>query len=318
MTFPSTADYAGFLPAQWRQKVGPEPESSWWSWRGHEIHVLRRRNPQFQAPVRLLLVHGAGGHSGALWPIASLLSGNQVELAAVDMPLYGQTRSPDPAGVRYQDWVEMLCDFVAAEDDGRPLVLLGASIGGMLAYEVAATTGRASEVAATCLLDPRDWRARAVMTRFGPAGILGGTLGRLVRGPAARRRIPMSHVAALSKMSRDPGLSRLCAEDPRGGGVKVPLGFLTSYLNYRHTQPEGMQTPVTLVHPAKDAWTPVAISTRWLSRIAAPAELIMLRECGHFPVEVPGIGDLVAAVERVAKRAERALEGPAPQKRGPG
>ncbi|NKX52715.1 alpha/beta hydrolase, partial [Arthrobacter deserti] len=37
-----------------------------------------------------------------------------------------------------------LCDFVAAEDDGRPLVLLGASIGGMLAYEVAATTGRAS------------------------------------------------------------------------------------------------------------------------------------------------------------------------------
>ena len=113
----------------------------------------------------------------------------------------------------------------------------------------------------------------------------------------------MSWVAALSKMSRDPGLSRLCAADPRGGGTKVPLGFLTSYMTYCHVPPEEMQTAVTLAHPAKDAWTPVELSTRWLSRIAAPAELVMLRECGHFPIEDPGLADLVNAVERVSRRA---------------
>lgn len=275
----------------------------WWNWRGHEVHVLRRENRN--APVRVLLVHGAGGHSAALWPIASLLPPNQVELAAVDLPLYGETISPDPAAVRYQDWVALLCEFVLSEDDGRPLLLLGASIGGMLAYEVAARTGRPVAVVATCLLDPRDPQARAVMTRFGPLGMLGGLLARFLPNRLAGRCIPMSWVAALSKMSRDPGLSHLCTVDPRGGGAKVPLGFLASLMTYRHVPPEEMQIPVTLAHPAKDAWTPVEVSTRWLSRIAAPAEMVMLRECGHFPIEDPGLADLVNAVERAARRAQR-------------
>ncbi len=268
------------------------------------MHVLRRVNPD--ASVRVLLVHGAGGHSAALWPIASLLPDDQVDLAAVDLPLYGRTISPDPAAVRYQDWVSLLCDFVLSEEDGRPLVLLGASIGGMLAYEVAARTGRPAAVVATSLLDPRDPRARAVITRFGPLGILGGPLARLIPDRFAGRRIPMSWVAALSKMSRDPGLSRLSTADLRGGGAEVPLGFLTSFMTYRHVPPQKMRIPVTLAHPARDAWTPVEISTRWLSRIAAPAELVMLRECGHFPIEDPGLADLVQAVERVARRAQHA------------
>lgn len=302
VTPPGVADYAAFLPASWQERVELKPASTWWSWHGHDVHVLRRPNPD--APVRVLLIHGAGGHSAALWPIASLLPGHDVELAAVDLPLYGETTSPDPSAVRYQDWVSLLCDVVASEDDGRPLVLLGASIGGMLAYEVAARTGRAAAVVATSLLDPRDVRARSVITRFGPLGVLGGPLARLLPERLAGSHVPMSWVAALPKMSRNPGLSRLCTSDPRGGGAAVPLGFLTSYLTYRHSPPEGMATPVTLAHPAKDAWTPVEISTRWLRRIAAPAELVMLRECGHFPIEDPGLQDLVGAVSRVIRQVQ--------------
>lgn len=302
MTYPGVADYAAFLPASWHDSVDLEPTSAWWTWQGYHVRVLRRMNPN--APVRVLLIHGAGGHSAALWPIASLLPKDQVELVAVDMPLYGHTKSPDPHAVRYQDWVRMLCEFILSEDDGRPLVLLGASIGGMLAYEVAARTGRPAAVVATSLLDPRDPRARAVITRFGPAGILGGPLAGFIPDTFKERLIPMSWVAALSKMSRDPELSRLCAADPRGGGAKVPIGFLTSFMTYRHVPPEEMQVPVTLAHPAKDAWTPVEISTRWLSRVAAPAKLVMLRECGHFPIETPGLSDLVKAVEQVAQHAQ--------------
>ncbi|MFP7761642.1 alpha/beta fold hydrolase [Marisediminicola sp. LYQ85] len=293
------ADYADFLAVSWRERVDLAPSSTWWNWQGHQVHVLRRKNAD--ASVRVLLVHGAGGHSAALWPIASLLPKDQAELIAVDMPLYGETVSTDPSAVRYQDWVALLCAFVDSEDDGRPLVLLGASIGGMLAYEVAARAGAAA-VVATSLLDPRDRHARAVITRFGALGILGGALAGLLPGRLAGRQIPISWVAALSKMSRDPGLSRLCTADSRGGGARVPLGFLTSFMTYRHTPPEEMQIPVTLAHPAKDDWTPVGISLRWLSRIAAPADLVMLRESGHFPIEDPGLADLVGAVERVVQR----------------
>ena len=76
----------------------------------------------------------------------------------------------------------------------------------------------------------------------------------------------------------------------------MPIGFLTSYMRYRHTPPELMTTPVTLLHPSRDAWTPVELSVRVLRRIAAPTTLVMLRECGHFPVEEPGITDLVTEI----------------------
>ena len=52
----------------------------------------------------------------------------------------------------------------------------------------------------------------------------------------------------------------------------------------------------------RDAWTPVELSARGLSRAAGPAELVVLRECGHFPVEDPGVTDLVDAVAGLARR----------------
>ncbi|WP_211233307.1 alpha/beta hydrolase [Brevibacterium album] len=139
----------------------------------------------------MLVIHGAGGHSGALWPLAALLAERGLDIAAVDLPLYGRTAVPNPGEVRYDDWVQLLIDLVAAEHDGRPLILLGASIGGMLSYEVAAHSPHVAAVAATCLLDPRDWRARAHMTRFGVFGILSGPLAALARGQLATAMIPM-------------------------------------------------------------------------------------------------------------------------------
>ena len=38
-----------------------------------------------------------------------------------------------------------------------------------------------------------------------------------------------------------------------------------------------------------------------LSRAAGPAELVVLRECGHFPIEDPGITDLVDVVAGLAR-----------------
>lgn len=81
----------------------------------------------------------------------------------------------------------------------------------------------------------------------------------------------------------------------------MPLGFLASYLGYRHTPPERMDTPLTLVHPSRDDWTPVELSMRFLRRMTAPARVVMLRECGHFPIEEPGITDLVDAISGIAE-----------------
>lgn len=298
----SSQSYAAFLPPGRRAAAELEPEESWWQWRSHDVHIARARRAE--ASVRVLVIHGSGGHSGALWPLAALIAERGFDVAAVDLPLYGRTTSPDPGAVRYVDWVRLLVDLIEAEHDGRPLILFGGSMGGMLAYEVAARSSRVAAVAATSLLDPRDWRVRSHITRFGRLGVLCGPLSSLVLGRLANAMIPMRWVADFAKMSRDPGLSRLCAGDPLGGGARVPLGFLTSYLRYRHAPPEAMKTPVTLMHPSRDAWTPVELSTRFFRRIASPGNVVMLRECGHFPIEEPGISDLVAEILRFAKSIE--------------
>lgn len=250
--------------------------------------------------MRVVVVHGAGAHSAALWPTVAQLADHGLDVTAIDLPLYGRTESPTPQKVTYDLWLDLLQDLLDADDDERPVLLLGASIGGLIAYEVAHRSDRVVAVAATCLLDPADWRARARMTRFGPLAVLGPPFLRLLRGRVGDLMIPMRWVADLSKMSRNPDLSKLCALDPRGGGAKVPLRFFRSYMTHRHSAPEDFTKPLLLTHPAQDAWTPVELSTRFLRRLSGPTRVVMLRGCGHFPIEEPGLTDLVESVADLA------------------
>lgn len=295
-----TDRYASFLPAEYRTET--QPTSTTWKWRDIEVHVARAGTGD--EPVRVLAIHGAGGHSGALWPFAALAATRGADVLFPDMPLYGRTVVADPGRVRYQDWVDMLCDLVIAErqHDSRPLVLFGASMGGMLAYEVAARTGEVADVVATCLLDPSDPAARSAAARF---SVLGGPAPMLLKIGASmlgRVRVPVRWLMDIDKMSLDPELSRTCATDPLGGGVSVPLGFLSSFMSFRHTLPEDYSGPkVTLVHPAEDRWTPPELSIRFLNRIAGEKTLVLLEGCGHFPIEEPGLSQLAATMEDIAR-----------------
>ncbi|KAF0848463.1 alpha/beta hydrolase [Nocardia caishijiensis] len=293
------SSYLRFLPARYRDRV-IEPQSTWWEWRGRRVHVARAEPAR--ATVRMLALHGAGGHAGLVWPLLGIAAGEGVSVAALDLPLYGDTVEPRPGSVRYRDWVELVSEFVCAEaeSDSRPLVLFGASIGGILAYEVAARTGRVAHVVATCLLDPGDPAARRAAARWKvlgalPTGVVRGT-GRVAGGV----RLPIRWLVDMANMSLDPALSRHCGSDPRGGGVRIPLGFLTDFLCYEHTPPQDYQgPPVTLVHPALDRWTPPELSVRFLDRIAADTRTVLLDGCGHFPVEEPGLTQLADTLRAI-------------------
>ncbi|WP_067652338.1 alpha/beta hydrolase [Nocardia harenae] len=292
-------DYAQFLPPEFRERARVAPASTWWQWRGRRVHIARAEVPE--ARLRVLVLHGGGGHSGALWPLAAAVAPDDVELLAVDLPLYGATVEPNPRSVRYGDWIELVCDLVRAETarDPRPLMLFGASMGGMLAYEAASRTGAAAHVLATCLLDPADPAARRAAARTPIAARLAPALAAL-EPLLGGVMVPMRLLGDLGAMSANAELTRFGARDPRGGGARVPLGFMASFLSFEHTAPARYTgPPVTLVHPAEDAWTPPALSLRVLERIAAPTEAIMLEGCGHFPVEQPGLDQLAAAMLRL-------------------
>lgn len=296
---PTVEDYVRFLPPERRALARRPTTSEHRTWQDHRVRLLRHRDAA--APARVLLVHGAGGYSEALWPVAAQSLEAGLDLCAVDLPLYGDTRSPDRGAVRYDDWVRLLQDLVSAEDDGRPLLLLGASMGGMLALEAAVGAPSVAGVLVTCLLDPADAATRAHLTRLGPLAVPGRALSAVPLPPLLDRLpVPIAQVAPLARMSRDPALGALCARDPRGGGGRVPLGFLRSFLRYHHRGPERVRVPVVLAHPARDSWTPPELSERVLARVAGTTRSVRLDGCGHYPVEEPGLTALVAEIGRLA------------------
>ncbi|MFT4393791.1 alpha/beta fold hydrolase [Gordonia lacunae] len=304
--------YLRFLPEPWRSAAaGVAAESTWWAWPSSsdrlcgrvDVHVLRARRSA--APLRVLLLHGGGGHSALVWPVGAILANEGFEVLAPDLPQYGRTRVADRGRVRYRDWVDLVCDLVTAEtdDDPRPLVVFGASLGGMLAYEVADRTGRVAAVVATCLLDlAGDPDARRAVARTSALGRLTPLLPVLARvGVLARVRFPIRWVAPMSAMSLDPALAQACLDDRLGAGSSVSLGFLADLMTHPVRAPEEYRGPrVLLVHPAADSWTPPEVSARFARRIAARTDIHLLTGCGHFPVEQPGVDELAAHLRALA------------------
>lgn len=181
--------------------------------------------------------------------------------------------------------------------DDRPLIVLGLSMGGMLAYDVAGRTRAADAVVATCLLDTQDAAVRVGVARTPLLGRIGARTVPLSR-PLDRVRIPMRWVAKMEAIANDPDLATLCATDPLGGGTAMPIRFLrTWFASSPGIPPERFDAcPVFLAHPADDRWTPAALSRTFFDRIRGPKRLVLLEGAGHFPVERPGLDQLADAV----------------------
>lgn len=274
-----------------------------WVWRDRDGRAQWLLNVEHvgadDAPVRVILVHGAGGNAAAMWPFAAHLSLLGTRVTVVDLPGYGRSRQVRgrPGSVRYPDWQQVLIDLVHGEADDRPLVLVGASMGGMLALDTAAVTDLADRVIVTCLLDVTHPKVRAGVVRWRWL-TLGLPLLHLARGPLARVPIPIRWLTPMATISNSPGLAAEVLRDPRGGGGSMPLGWFRTFLaSGPAVPPEEVSQPLgILLHPGEDRWTAPELSEDFLARLAAPTRSVRLAGCGHFPVEEPGFQQLLDEV----------------------
>ncbi|MGY6501009.1 MAG: alpha/beta hydrolase [Acidimicrobiales bacterium] len=229
-------------------------------------------------------------------PLGVLAQHLGAEAHAPDLPGYGHTVVPDRRAVRYEDWVGAVAQLATRiAVPGRPLVLVGASMGGRLALDVAHRLGPGvvQTVVATCLLDPRRADAAAVVAKHESMVRLGRPILRGSRWLTDRRLVPIRWLAPIDAIANDPVLAHTCATDPLGAGVSIPLGFLRSWLDHDpgYEPATFAACPVVLAHPGDDRWTPLDVSRSFLDEMTVPTHLVTLEGCGHFPVEpgaVPG------------------------------
>lgn len=282
--------YQSYFPSRMRICPGREPAEEWWNWRGAEIHLDRFAAPD--APLTVIVLHGAGGYGRLLAPWGLLLRDRGYEVVLPDLPGYGLSRAPADL-FSYTRWIDCVADLVEAEArrSRRPVALAGASVGGYLGYLAAAQGRGVAGVIALTLADPR---LEIVRDQFARHTGLNRGLWPLVSPllpVVGELRLPIRWFANMKTIVNDPRLAELLCVDPLGGGNRVPVRFMHSLLTVRPAiEPEDFDLcPVLLTQPAADRWTTLEASQPFFDRIRGPKELVMLEGCGHLPIEDPGV-----------------------------
>jgi len=303
--------YQPFFPEAMRCTPDSTPREESWSWRGLDVHIDRLAAPASE--IKAIVLHGAGAYGRVMAPAAVLARRHGYEAVVPDLPGYGLTRVPRKR-MTYPLWIDCACDLIDSElaRDGKPIVLFGVSLGGMLAYQAAARSQRVVGLVATTLADPREREVRRSFARHPLLGTAGLWLLEKLAWVTDGLPLPMAYMSRMQHISNRRELARLAARDPLGGGNWVPARFLRTLMTTAPAlEPEQFDVcPVLLAHPGVDRMTEIAQSRRFFDRLAAPKRMVVLDGASHMPTEHPGVDQLEAAVisfmRQVAPRAERA------------
>jgi alpha-beta hydrolase superfamily lysophospholipase len=309
---PTYANEAGWrridalLPETMRLDPASAPTEEWLAIGSFAVHLDCMRRPE--APASLVLVHGGGGNGRILAPYAAFAGAAGYETVAPDLPGYGLTQVPNKGAIRYQDWRDVLAAVIEAQArrSTAPIVIFGASMGGMLAYDATARTRIPTGLVATCFLDARDPAVRRCASRW--PWMLPVIEPLLMNLPVFLQGlpVPMRLVVNMRGISNEPKLSEVISADPRAGGNSMPAGFLRTFLASRPLVPPEIfdVCPVLLTHPADDRWTDIALSRPFFDRLKVSKRLMMLDGAGHLPIEEPGASQLRASLlDFLAKRS---------------
>jgi len=291
-------DIQAFLPAAFQIPEGDEPSEQWWEHLGHRIHLDTYRNPD--APVKVILFHGVGTNGRQMSMILGRpLALRGYETVAIDMPGYGVTDVAPGTSVTYDDWVGIGNDLVERERDGRPIVLYGLSAGGMEAFHVAGLNGDVAGIVGMTFLDQRIAKVRRDTSHDPVVAAFIPVVEAAARTRLRRLRLPMKLVSKMQMLVNDRDLKRVFYRDKTSAGNAASIEFLNSYLNYQPVvEPEDFAVcPVLLTQPAADRWTPYELSAPTLDRITkVPVTAVMLENAGHYPIEQPGLDQMVEAI----------------------
>ncbi len=294
---PIAQRYQSYFPEAMRCSPESTPRESWWSWRGLDVHLDRMGAPD--APLKVIVLHGAGAYGRVMAPAAVLAQRHGYETVAPDLPGYGLTAVPRER-MDYGLWIDCVCDLIDAEiaRDGKPVVLFGVSLGGLLAYQSAARSKQVVGLVATTLADPRETPVRRDFARHPLLGTVGLWLLERLAPITDGLPLPMAVMSRMDGISNRRDLAALCKSDRMGGGNWVPARFLRTLMTTAPAlEPEAFDVcPVLLAHPGDDRMTDIALSRRFFDRLAGPKRMVVLDGASHMPTEHPGIDQLEASV----------------------
>lgn len=274
-------------------RIDSPPREEWLDVGRFRVH-LDVHGPA-DAPATLVILHGGGGNGRLLAHYGQVAAAAGFRAVAPDLPGYGLSMARPRRSITYEDWRAVAAAVVEhAASSGRPVLVLGLSMGGMVAYDAAARTGVPFMVIATCLLDARRPEVQRQLVRWPWLAPVNRAMFAL-RVASDRLPIPMGWTSRMSGISNDRALTKSIARDRLAGGTWMPGRWVRTYMNAAPAiHPRDFDVcPVVLAHPAEDRWTSPELSEAFLAGLhRVPTRLVMLEGAGHFPIEDPGRSQL--------------------------
>jgi alpha-beta hydrolase superfamily lysophospholipase len=222
--------------------------------RAHDgARLLVRRWAATGSPwAAMLIVHGVGEHSGRYERTAGLFAEAGIDVAALDLRGHGGSggrRGDVERWTDYLDDIRFLLERVRTEADGRPVILLGHSMGGLLCTDYVLSGAPAPDLlvlSAPGLDDALPAWQHAV-------------------APIAARltpRLALKHSWGPEALSRDPDVGRLARLDPGSPArATVRLGAYAFAAQQRvRARVDQLRLPTFVLHGGDDPLVPARAS----------------------------------------------------------
>ena len=284
------------------------PMQALWTWKSHEIGWSVMGDQA--APTAVLLIHGFGANTNH-WRFNQPVLAEHVPTYAIDLLGFGSSDQPqaqlknEPStnkSVQYcfDLWAQQVVDFCQELID-RPVVLVGNSIGGVVALRAAQLLEEQSQrtpcegvVLIDCaqrLMDDKQlatqpaWMAwiRPLLKTLVSQRWLSTALFRNAARPALIRSVLKQAYPSGCNVD-DELIALLLGPSQRNGAAEAFRGFINLFND--HLAPnllEELKQPVHLIWGECDPWEPVAEAREWAECFACVKSLEVLKGVGHCP-----------------------------------
>ena len=219
--------------------------------------------PAGQVRAVLINIHGLGDHSGLYPTLVEHLQSRDITVHAMDLRGNGRSGGQRAYIERWEEYREdlhRLVELVRQEEPGRPLFLLGNSLGGLIVLEYV-------------LHYPEG--LRGVIAASPPLGRVGVPAPLMALGRVFSRVWPRFSIRTgmdLSGLARDPIVVETVLADPlfhRVGTARLSTEVVAAIARVQAAAP-GFPLPVLVLHGAADRMVPPEGSRQFVTRVGHP------------------------------------------------
>lgn len=292
--FTSWKGFQQYFPEKSQIKQGEEPVEEYWEWDDYKVHLDRYIPANNNKNVKIILVHGGGANGRLMFPLGVVLRTNGFECVSPDFPGFGLTEIRKPNS--YYTWIDLVVALIEREKDkdGKEIVLCGISLGGMLSYQAACKSNHVKGLMVTALADTRKKSIQRQLSKNKLMGVLGVAFAKKMGWAFDGVRFPIKLTTKMWAMANNKEFVQKLLDDKVGSGGKVYLKFLRTLFEASPAiEPERFSTiPLLFLQPEEDHIIPWWVSEPFYNRLNCPKTQVVLKGCGHIPMEEPGASQM--------------------------